>query len=655
MLKKSLPYFIALLLLVANYLLINKSYRLVAFFFAITWFIYITISLLRNNARIVEKEAALKISNELLEDAQRIGHMGNWSYNKHLNKIIWSNEMYNIWGIKVGLPIPEYAWFYERIHPADREKEDMADYTKNDRGYNFEFRIILDDHTRKWVHTIGKISIDKNGGVIGTHGTLQDITIRKVEEVKLKESLSGLAIAQRLSKMGSWDFDIENDKLTWSDNLYHVFGTDKKTFTESHGSFIDLVVPEDQELVRQTSELSQKTGESFNVEYCILTAHGKKRFIHEYGYGEKNKEGKVIRLYGTAQDITERKNAEEENSVKAKLLNTIGQAVIVTDISGKITFWNHAAEAMYGWKFYEVISLNISDVVVIPGQYLKQAKIIMEQLSQGKTWSGEFAVQKRDGTMIPIYVTNSPVYNENNKITGVIGVSTDMSQRKKDEEDLIIANYNLRILSDYLQNIREDERKRIAREIHDELGQQLTAIKMDVSSLYKKQIINNPEQEQKLSGLFVLIDNTIKTVRKIASDLRPAILDDLGLEEAIKWQIAEFTKRTGIPMKFISTIEDEKFSEAISTCVFRVFQEALTNITRHANASHVVSKLCHESGELLFTIRDNGVGFDIEKSGKIRSMGLLGMKERINMLNGKYEISSQVGKGTMIKINLPLA
>ncbi len=175
----------------------------------------------------------------------------------------------------------------------------------------------------------------------------------------------------------------------------------------------------------------------------------------------------------------------------------------------------------------------------------------------------------------------------------------------------------LRELSDHLLNIRETERTNIAREIHDELGQQLTILKMDVSWLHHKlQKYEDASLLQKSGDTLKMLNETIKTVRRIATELRPSMLDDLGLIEAIEWQSKEFEKRSGIKISFEPGISHLPVSNAIATSLFRIYQEALTNIARHANAKNVFSKLQLEDEKVILTIKDNGLGFDLQALGK---------------------------------------
>ncbi|MCW3118342.1 MAG: domain S-box protein, partial [Chitinophagaceae bacterium] len=257
---------------------------------------------------------------------------------------------------------------------------------------------------------------------------------------------------------------------------------------------------------------------------------------------------------------------------------------------------------------------------------------------------------KKDGTDLLFEVNALEILFEGKTV--YIGSLNDITQHEKIKEDLEQTNIQFRELASHLQNIREEERTSMAREIHDELGQQLTAIKMDVSWLNKKLPLIDEVHKQKIKELFGLIDNTINTVRRISTELRPGVLDDFGLGEAFEWQINEFIKRTGIPVNFFSNLSEEKLSPAVTISVFRIFQESLTNIARHAHATLVACELQKSGNYLTLKITDNGIGFDVDR--KVKTLGLLGMKERIAMLNGKYSIVSEAKKGTIISVKIPL-
>ncbi len=230
----------------------------------------------------------------------------------------------------------------------------------------------------------------------------------------------------------------------------------------------------------------------------------------------------------------------------------------------------------------------------------------------------------------------------------------DITERKKAEEEIKKTTGQLRQLTSRLQNIREEERTRIAREIHDELGQQLTALKMDAFWIGKQIDVADKTIHEKISSMISLIDDTITTVRRIASDLRPSILDDLGLIAALEWQGQEFEKRTGIKSILTNKMKDFKPIGELSTTIFRVYQEALTNITRYAHATEVETTIEEKNNHITLIIKDNGCGIDLSDVNYKNSLGLIGMKERAALFQGELTIESQKQKGTTITLKIPL-
>ena len=237
---------------------------------------------------------------------------------------------------------------------------------------------------------------------------------------------------------------------------------------------------------------------------------------------------------------------------------------------------------------------------------------------------------------------------------GLTIVYTDISSRKQAEEENLKTTEQLRQLTYRLQNIREDERTRIAREIHDELGQQLTGLKMDISWIEKKMVSQNQVLQKRISDMTSLIDDTIITVRRIATELRPSILDDLGLISALEWQTQEFEKRTMIKSNFNNDTVDFNPERELSTTIFRVYQEALTNIIRYAHATLVETTIETTEDYVTLIIKDNGCGFDVNEVKNKNSLGLVGMNERVLLFNGNLIINSQKSKGTIISLKIPL-
>ncbi len=231
---------------------------------------------------------------------------------------------------------------------------------------------------------------------------------------------------------------------------------------------------------------------------------------------------------------------------------------------------------------------------------------------------------------------------------------TDITDRKQAEEGLRTSSEQLRNLSAHLESVREEERMNIAREIHDELGQVLTALKIDLSWLTKRLPKGQELLSDKAESMHELVDMASQTVKKIAAELRPGLLDDLGLAAAIEWQAGEFEKLTEIKCEFSSHPKDIIRNQDRSTAIFRIFQEAMTNVARHANATRVRVSLKEEVGKIVLRIRDNGKGIEKDQIYDPKAFGIVGMRERARFWGGEVKMSGSPGKGTTVMVSIPL-
>ncbi len=229
----------------------------------------------------------------------------------------------------------------------------------------------------------------------------------------------------------------------------------------------------------------------------------------------------------------------------------------------------------------------------------------------------------------------------------------EVAERSRAEADLRVSRQELRDLASHLQSVREHERTEIAREIHDELGQALTALKIDVHWLGQR-VSEQPALVEKTRTMSRTIDTTVHAVRRISSELRPKLLDDLGLSAAIEWQAREFERRSGIACDIRSEPEDIVLDPERTTALFRIFQETLTNVARHAGASRVEALLRRVAGGVELTVADNGTGITAEQAADRRSLGIVGMRERAYSLAGLFTITGEPGRGTTVRVTIPV-
>lgn len=257
------------------------------------------------------------------------------------------------------------------------------------------------------------------------------------------------------------------------------------------------------------------------------------------------------------------------------------------------------------------------------------------------------------GPLVPCIVTATPFCGADGELIGIVEDFKDISERKRTEEELIQSRRQLRELASYLESAREKERTRIAREIHDQLGQALTALKMELHWCIQRLPKDDSALIEKAKTLPRLIDANVHLVQRISSELRPGLLDDLGLSAAIEWQAGQFRDRTGIDCDIISEPEDIVLDQTRSTAIFRIFQEACTNIFRHANATRVEIRLKQRPKEVELTVRDNGRGITARERSDPKAFGLMGIKERVYSLGGDVDIDGVENKGTTVRVRIP--
>jgi len=421
-----------------------------------------------------------------------------------------------------------------RIHPGDRARalEGWLGRLAAGECYEEEMRLLRADGTYRWFLIRTDALRDETGAIFKWYGVSTDINERKEAEEKLKQSESLLAEAQRLAQVGSWDWDLRTNVVTWSDQLYKVFGLQPGA-VQTRGDALPFIHPEDRDLVQTTVTRSVEHKEAYNFYYRVIRPDGEERIVHSRGQLLSDENGEPIKVIGATQDVTELKRTEE------RLRATTAQ---------------------------------------------------------------------------------------------------------------------LRALSESVLKAKEEEAKRIARELHDELGSTLATLKWSLLGLENVGSDTGPEpneQQAKIVNMVELVDATIHSVRRISGELRPGALDDLGLISAIRLHARHFEENSGMLCLLSSNVEVADLNQDQATCVFRVFQEATTNILRHSRATEVNILIEDEDEEFVLEIRDNGTGITEDEKRGARSLGLLGMRERAHTVGGTVQITGVEGEGTIVSVHLP--
>jgi PAS domain S-box-containing protein len=421
----------------------------------------------------------------------------------------------------------------------------------------------------------------------------------------------------------------------------------------------------------QTAEVIQS---QFDIPIVYLTAFAdestlsRARITAPYGYIIKPFDKKTahtmieIALYKNSME----KTIKENERWLSKILQYSGDAMIATDAQGKIKLMNKVAEIETGWIAEEVTGRDINEILKLIDENTKEqintpiTRLFSEDHEQDISKTALLIDKAAKEKLIE--GTASWIKDDKNITTGIVVVFRDITKQRnveKEREKLFkkvsLAQERLKVVSKRLLEVQESERRHIARELHDEIGQILTAIKINIQTAFK--LAGAEKIETHLNEGVELIEEALFQVRKLSIDLRPSMLDDLGLVPALRWYVDRQSVRAGISAKVNVDEAIMRLPNEIEITCFRVAQEALTNIIKHSQATHVDIMLYYEEGDLHLKIADDGVGFNffaaVQRSLKGESMGILGMQERVELIGGKIKINSKAGSGTIVHTIFP--
>jgi PAS domain S-box-containing protein len=423
--------------------------------------------------------------------------------------------------------------FMDVTHPDDVEEnvsKREALLANSCDAFQLEKRYLHKSGEVRWALTVVSVVRDAAGKPLFTIGQMLDIGALKHTELALRANRESLADAQRLAHLGDWEWHIPSGRLTWSDEVYRIFGIDKASTEPSYALFLDCVHPEDRAAVNAAAIAAVNTGGYYETDHRICRPDGTIRVVHELGTVYQDAEGNSERMHGTVQDITDRYNHEQA----------------ARDYQNRI-----------------------------------------QQLAAHET-----------------------------------------------------------------QSI-EAERKRIAQEIHDDIGQLLTVLKIDML-LSRAAFADNAAAQANTDAMLELLERTIGAVRQVTHNLRPPALN-FGLVAALEWLVQDISRCSLLSIVLDCARNTVSIEDRVATAAFRIAQESLTNIMRHADATEARIAVEYAHDSLILEISDNGCGFDVERGLAGGGFGLLGMRERIAALDGRFDIESGPDRGTVVRVVLPVS
>ena len=414
--------------------------------------------------------------------------------------------------------------------------------------------------------------------------------------------------------------------------------------------------------------LMKENGVVSNFESEIYRRDGTTIWISENARAVSDSSGCPSYYEGTVQDITRRKLAEDglrrSQRFIERVTDTSPAMLYVYDLeSEKYIYVNHQVLKILGYSVEDFVGRSASllaDLVHPEDAHLFEERLRrLADAEEGQVFESSFRLKNADAEWIWVLCRDTVFTRTPNGVPEqILGMAQDMTERRRSREALEWSREQLRALTARLQMVQEEEWAAISREIHDELGQTLTALNMEISLLRGEvsrtsENTVTPRADELFASMTGLVDSMLRTVRRISTQLRPPVLDELGLADAIEWQAREFQKRYGIRAELIQEGSLEITNHKLSAAVFRIFQEILTNVARHARASKVRVLLRERADSLLLLVKDNGVGITTQQQSA--SLGVLGMQERAHIFGGKVRIEGAPGRGTTVTVELPLA
>src|SRR5258706_657736 len=506
-----------------------------------------------------------------------------WTATPAVGDVLYATPAYeSVWGRSLESLRQQPQSFHEAIHPEDREQAIAIRKRQRDNGFDIEYRIVRPDGTVRWIRDRGFPVKDNSGKGYRMAGISEDITERKQSEDLLRKNEDRIRLIIDTIPTMAWtlepDGTVDFVNQRWLD--YTGIPLEEP---------LRIIHPEDLPRVMEKWRASMSEGKPSEDEMRLQRADGEYRWFLVRSAPLHDEQGNLVKWYGVSIDIEDNKqlgNALRESERRyLSLFENMAEGVayfrmLFKDDKLQDAIYlevNPAWENLTGLR--NVIGRKITEV--LPGMLEANSEFFERSLTVALTWQSErfeaYSTQLKKWLSVSAYCP---------KEEHVIVVLDDISERKQAEEKLKQVNSELHSLSSHLQNIQENERTAIAREMHDELGQLLTALKMEVGWLTKK-MPDDAVLKEKGNEILSLVSEMLKTVKRIAMDLRPNILDELGLIAALEWQGQEFEKSRKIKFHFNTNLNDFNPDKNLSTNIFRVHQEALTNITRHAQATEI--------------------------------------------------------------------
>ncbi|HEX7724073.1 MAG TPA: PAS domain S-box protein [Pyrinomonadaceae bacterium] len=597
----------------------------------------------------------IRAEQSLRESEERFRQMAEhfedviWIADSTLEQVLYINPAYErIFGRSCESLYGRFDSFLEGVHPEDRTGvEQMLARQRQGDNDPFEYRIVRPDGSIRWILRRSFPIRDAHGQIRRVAGIGQDVTERKRAESQLRESEERYRDLVENSTELVCTHDLNGLVLSANPAVCAALGCELNDVVG--GSVRDILVPEVRHQFDEYMVRLRKDGATTGIMF-VQNKSGERR-IWEYHNSLRTEGVTTPIVRGMARDVTEERRVlkalHESEERYRELFENSRDAIYVHDLTGRYVSVNHAAETLSGFTRDEIMGKHYSNFIT--PQHLKNAReSFCIKLDAPIETTYEAEIICKNGTRKAVEVSSRMIYKDGVALA-VQGTARDITERKRAQQAL--QTYARRLLE-----AQEAERQNIARELHDEIGQILTAVSLNLHSIQKscQTDAGLPNVDESIQ----VVEDALSRVRELSLELRPSLLDDLGLAAALRWYIGRYTARSGIATEILGDADIGRISHEVETACFRITQEALTNAARHSHATRATVHIERTNGNLELKVSDNGIGFDFDQllfgMASARSLGLRGMQERALAVKGHVQITSKPGHGTQVTLNVPV-
>ena len=606
-------------------------------------------------------EQALRKSERVLREAEELGHTGSWEHDLITGEIFNTDENLRLFFGDDRSKGARFEDYIDAVHPDDRAYVSgrHAQLLAEGGPHDIEFRVVWPDGS---VHVlVGRAIVvrDDSGEAVRVYGTNVDITERKRVEKAAQEDKQLLELVLATLPVGVAVTDREDNILLTNAATKRIWGdiivSGRERWAQSKGFWHDSgkrIAPKEWASVRALSEGQTSLDELIDIE----TFDGERKTMRNSAAPIRNAEGLIVGAVFVNEDVTERVRAEDavrKNEEQLRdVIDTIPVIAFISMPDGSNEFTNRS------WQEYTGLSVKDTagwgwESTVHPDDVARFHEEWCAAVSAVTPFDNAARYRGADGQYRWFLVRAVPLRDERGNLLRWYGVLMDVEDRVHAEQALRESADRLQLLSRRLLEVQEEERRHLARELHDEFGQLLATITVQ---LHVAKILAGEAARSSIEECISILQGAGDQVRSLALELRPTMLDTAGLDATLRWLASQHEQRTGIATEVVGLLNEVPGEVAIAA--FRVIQEALTNVLRHAQAQHIWIELSQSDGAVELLVRDDGVGFDVPKTldwaANRGHLGLLGMKERVQILGGHLEVDSKPGLGTRIRLSLPL-